>query len=141
MQIIEQHAQKQYPFFIVWGQEDCYIHTLRRVYRLDKPNVEAMLKPLLRAWNQCKNICNTKNTLLIDDNPFKGCINPMENCLFPYTFNGQQDDILCNELLPYLLHLKSIEDVRPIISLDRHGQALITNEHKLYRDFQDIIEE
>ena len=99
---LQQYAKRSYPFFMVWGQEDSYIHGLRKVYRPEKPHVEAMFKPLLRVWYQCRNLCNTKNTLLIDDSPFKGCINPKANCLY----QGKPDHLLCNELRPYLLNLK-----------------------------------
>ena len=138
---IERYAKRTYPFFMVWGQEDCYIHGLRKVYRPDKPQVEAMFKPLLRVWNQCKSICNTKNTLLIDDSPFKGCINPASNCIYPNSFQGQPDCMLYNELLPYLLKLNQIDDVRSFTSLNRLGQDPITKNHELFVRFEDIIEE
>ena len=127
---------------MVWGQEDCYIHNLRKVYRPDKPNVEAMFKPLLRVWYQCKTLCNTKNTLLIDDSPFKGCINPADNCLYPESFQGQPaDHLLCNDLLPYLLNLNNTDDIRSVISLNRLGQSPITEAHCLFPEFQDIMKE
>ena len=138
---LENHARKQYHFFMVWGQEDCYIHNLRKVYRPDKPNVEAMFKPLLRVWYQFKNFCNRKNTLLIDDSPFKGCINPKDNCLYPQSFKEKSDDLLCNDLLPYLLNLNNTYDLRTIISLNRLGQPPITKCHGLFIEFQDLIEE
>ena len=138
---LEKHAQKKYRFFMVWGQEDCYIHNLRKVYRPDKPNVEAMFKPLLRVWYQWRNLCNTKNTLLIDDSPFKGCINPKANCLYPESFQGKPDYLLCNELLPYLLNLNNTDDIRSVISLNRLGQSPITEVHGLFTKFQDIMEE
>lgn len=141
IEMLENHAHKKFPFFIVWGQEDCYKHSLRRVCRPDKPHVEAMFKPLLKAWNQCQNICNTKNTSLIDDSPFKGCINPMQNCIFPPPFLGQLDDILCTELLPYLLRLTSTKDIRQLIQLDRFGQLPITESHAHYEHLKDVMEE
>ena len=74
---IKKEAGKKFNFFMVWGQEDCYIPNLQKVYRPDKPNVEAMFKSLLRVWYQFKSLCTTKSTLLIiDDSPFKGCFNP-----------------------------------------------------------------
>ena len=126
---------------MVWGQEDCYIHNLRKVYRPDKPNVEAMFKPLLRVWYQCRDLCNRKNTLLIDDSPFKGCINPKDNCLYPESFQGRSDYVLCNELLPYLLNLNNTDDIRSIISLNRLGKPPITEGHRLLVEFHDIMEE
>ena len=138
---IQQHSKRAYPFFMVWGQEDCYIHGLRKVYRPDKPLVEAMFKPLLRVWNQCKSICNKRNTLLIDDSPFKGCINPPNNCIYPPSFQGQLDNMLCDELLPYLLKLNTIDDIRSFICLNRLGQDPITRNHQLFIRFKDIIDE
>lgn len=138
---LEKHAHKKYNFFMVWGQEDCYIHNLRKVYRPDKPNVEAMFKPLLRVWYQHKNLCNKKNTLLIDDSPFKGCVNPKDNCLYLESFQGRLDYILWNDLLPYLLNLNNVDDIRSIVSLNRLGKSPITKSHGLYTQFRDIIEE
>ena len=137
---LEQYTHKQYHFFMVWGQEECYIHNLRKVYRPDKPTVEAMFKPLLRVWYQFQNICDRKNTLLIDDSPFKGCVNPKDNCLFLESFHGNHDDVLCNELLPYLLNLNKTND-RSIISLNRLGQSPITHGHNLFTKFQDVMKE
>ena len=134
-------AKRTYPFFMVYGQEDCYIHGLRKVYRPDKPQVEAMFKPLLRVWNQYKSICNRKNTLLVDDSPFKGCINPSNNCIYPEKFEGHPDSMIYDELLPYLLKLNESEDVRSFTSLNRIGQDHITKNHKLFVRFEDIIEE
>ena len=125
---------------MVWGQKVCYVHNLRKVYRLDKPYVEAMFKPLLRVWYQHTDICNVKNTLLIDDSPFKGCINPKENCLYPLSYHGESDTFLCNELLPYLLALNNIDDIRTITSLKRLKQSPITEEHGLFLKFCDIID-
>ena len=139
--ILQQYARRSYPFFMVWGQEDCYIHGLRKVYRPDKPHVEAMFKPLLRVWNQFKSLCNRKNTLLIDDSPFKGCINPASNCIYPNSFHGHADHMLCDELLPYLFKLNQIDDIRAFTSLNRLGQDPITESHKLFVRFEDIISE
>ena len=138
---IQRYAKRTYPFFMIWGQEDCYIHGLRKVYRPDKPQVEAMFKPLLRVWNQFKSICNRKNTLLIDDSAFKGCINPASNCIYPNSFQGQPDCMLYDELLPYLLKLNETDDVRSFTTLNRLGQDPITKNHKLFVRFEDIIEE
>ena len=138
---LQHHARRIYPFFMVYGQDDCYKHGLRKVYRPDKPQVEAMFKPLLRVWNQYKSICNRKNTLLVDDSPFKGCINPSDNCIYPDCFDGHPDSMLLDELLPYLLKLNQIEDVRSFTSLNRIGQDPITKNHKLFVRFEDIIEE
>ena len=138
---LQQYAKRSYPFFMVWGQEDCYIHGLRKVYRPDKPQVEAMFKPLLRVWNQFKTSFNRKNTILLDDSPFKGCINPPSNCIYPYSFQGHADNMLHDELLPYLLKLNQTNDIRSFISLNRLGQDPITKSHELFVRFADIIDE
>ena len=131
---------------MVWGQEDCYIHGLRKVYRPDKPHVEAMFieamfKPLLRLWNQFKPSCNRENTILLHGPFMGGCINPPSNCIYPYSFQGHVDNMLHDELLPYLLKLNQTNDIKSFISLNRLGQDLITKSHELFVRFSDIIDE
>ena len=138
---LQQYAKRSYPFFMVWGQEDCYIHGLKKVYRPNKPHVEAMFKPLLRVWNQFKHFCNRKNTVLLDDSPFKGCINPPSNFIYPYSFQGHADNMLHDEILPYLLKLNQTNDIRSFILLNRLGQDPITKSHELFVRFADIIDE
>lgn len=138
---LEKYAKHSYPFFMVWGQEVCYIHKDRKLYRPDKPHVEAMFKPLLRVWNHFDSFCNRKNTILLDDSPFKGCINPPNNCIYPYSFQGHADNLLHSELLPYLMKLNQANDIRSFVMLNRLGQDPISKGHELFVKFGDVIDE
>ena len=77
-------------FFFVWYQEQCEVYSNGRIYRLDKLGVEAMFKPLSTVGSVFK--CDARRTLLIYDSPYKGSINPQENCIYPPTFNPLKND-------------------------------------------------
>ena len=61
--------------------------------------------------------CDARRTILIDDSPYKACISPPSNCIFPPTFNIQDrdDNVLLRELLPYLQQLNELNDLRWMI--------------------------
>lgn len=76
--------------------------------------------------------------ILIDDSPYKGCVSPNNNCIFPLKFDEENkvDNILMDELLPYLLRLDASEDVREVIGSNRYGQLPICN----VNEYKDVIE-
>ena len=138
---LESYAKRSYPFFMVWGQEKCHRHPLKVIYRPDKMGVEAMFKPLKYVWDQYGSFCEHSNTILIDDSPYKGCPNPIENCIYPRTFDvNQGDSLLIEELLPYLTHLSRSIDAREIIKLDRYGLEPVQYGHELYANFKEVMD-
>lgn len=100
-----------------------------------------MFKPLQYVWNEYGNVCEHSKTILIDDSPYKGCPNPLENCIYPQTFDvNQGDSILIEELLPYLTHLSGSLDAREVIKFDRYGLEPIQYGHELYTQFKVVID-
>ena len=95
-----------------------------------------MFKPLAKVSALFE--CDPRKTILIDDSPHKGCVSPSNNCIFPLKFDDEQmgDNMLMDELLPYLLQLDQSEDVRDVISSNRYGQSpKMTND-----EYADVIE-
>ena len=45
------------------------------------------------------------------------------------------------ELLPYLIQLDNVKDVRSAIESTRYGQLLVLKEHKKFANFKDVIDE
>ena len=67
--------------------------------------------------------------------------NPVSNCIYPNSFHGHADHMLCDEPLPYLLKLNQIVDIRAFTSLNQLGQDPITKNHRLFVRFEDIIKQ
>ncbi|MCO5546895.1 hypothetical protein L7F22_000332 [Adiantum nelumboides] len=95
-----------------------------------------MFKPLVKISQLFE--CDPQRTVLIDDSPYKGCASPENNCLFPRTFNEKQtiDNMLMDELLPYLLRLDDAMDIHNVICSDHYGQPSLSedNEYKAVID-------
>ena len=109
------------PFFTIWGQGACHTFKKRRVSRPNQPNIEAMFKPLAKLSKA--HGCDPQRTIIIDDSPYKCCVTPPNNCIFPPSFdiNDKNDNILMDELLPYLIQLDNVKDVRSAIESTRYG--------------------
>ena len=111
-------ARKMLPLFVIWGQGGSHTYSKRKVTRPDQPNVEAMFKPLSKLSLIFK--CDSRRTIIIDDSPYKCCVTPP---IFPPTFDidNKNDNILMEELLPYLIQLDGAEDVRSVIASNCYG--------------------
>ncbi|MCO5614391.1 hypothetical protein L7F22_068671 [Adiantum nelumboides] len=139
---LETNAKKKYPFFMIWGQEQCHRHATKTIYRPDKMGVEAVFKPLKYVWSQFGDLCEHTRTILIDDSPYKACTNPIENCIFPKSYDvNHPDSILIEEVLPYLLRLDQSNDSCGLIKFDRYGQEPVQYGHDLYEQFKVVIDE
>ncbi|MCO5586769.1 hypothetical protein L7F22_040711 [Adiantum nelumboides] len=139
---LETNAKKKYPFFMIWGQEQCHRHATKTIYRPDKMGVEAVFKPLKYVWSQFGDLCENTRTILIDDSPYKACTNPIENCIFPKSYDvNHPDSILIEEVLPYLLRLDQSNDSCGLIKFDRYGQEPVQHGHDLYEQFKVVIDE
>lgn len=136
---LQKEAGQDLHFFVIWGQRACATDNQNKLFRPDKPNVEAMFKPLARMATCFE--CDHMRTILIDDSPYKGCASPPNNCIFPPTFDisNDKDNILLGELLPYLIRLDEADDVRSVIESDRYGQQPVVQGHELFPKFVDFI--
>ena len=113
IKILEKEAGEKFPFFMIWGQSQCQQCTESRITRVDNPGVDALFKPLAIA--STKYGIDFKRIVLIDDAPLKGCVNPALNCIFPPSFNvDEEDNILLGDLLPYIKALHHVNDIRTI---------------------------
>ena len=132
-------AGKMLPLFVIWGQGGCHTYSKRKVTRPDQPNVEAMFKPLSKLSLIFK--CDSRRTIIIDDSPYKCCVTPPNNSIFPPTFDidNKNDNILMEELLPYLIQLDGAEDVRSVIASNRYGQLPVLKDHKDFDSIKDVI--
>ncbi|MCO5586460.1 hypothetical protein L7F22_040400 [Adiantum nelumboides] len=139
---LETNAKKNYPFFMIWGQEQCHRHATKTIYRPNKMGVEALFKPLKYVWSQFGDLCEHTRTILIDDSPYKACTNPIENCIFPKSYDvNHPDSILIEEVLPYLLRLDQSNDSCGLIKFDHYGQEPVQYGHDLYGQFKVVIDE
>ena len=129
VRILQDKTGEILPFFVVWAQEACEQGQSKILFRLDNPRVPAMFKPLSKIA-ACFD-CDSRRTVLIDDSPYKGCASPDENCIYPTKFDEEKvvDNILIEELLPYILRLDESEDVRKVIGSNRYGQPPVSNEN------------
>ena len=136
--LIEQEAHKSLPFFMIWGQDSCYQHS--GLHRPDKAHVAADFKPMSLVWKKFPHL-GSHNTILVDDSPYKACMNNPHNCIFPDAFDGcMEDTFLTDVLWPYLESMRMSYDIQSFISNNRLGQQPITVGHELYNHVRRVME-
>lgn len=113
-------GKRRYNFHIVWDQTKCFSETK---YRMPgNRQVRAFFKPLSYLWNRCYEMLPI-NTLLIDDAPYKACMNPPGNGIFLHPFNNCSEvDFLNTILWPYLLRVRDAPSIPYYIENNRLGQ-------------------
>lgn len=140
IKILEKEAKEKLPFFMIWGQTKCQPCEESRVVRPDNPGVEALFKPLMLA--STKFGIDSRRMLLIDDAPLKGCVNPKGTCVFPPSFDvDKEDNVLLDEVLPYIKALHHVNDIRNVVSSSSYGQAPIVPGHELYNRVHKVVAE
>ena len=142
MEIIKilEEAREDFLFFMIWGQSQCQPCVESRITRPHNPGVEALFKPLAIASTTFG--IDAKQMLLIDDAPLKGCVNLASNCIFPPSFNvDEEDNVLLGELLPYINSLHHANNIHTIISSTLYGQAPIVQGHELYSHMHLVVVE
>lgn len=140
IKVLEKEVGANLPFFMVWGQGGCRACESRRICRPDNPGVEALFKPLAFAAKAFE--FDARRTLLIDDAPIKGCVNSASNCIFPQSFNvDEEDDVLMGKLYPYLVALQHESDVRGVLTPYPYGQNPIVEGHELYNHVHGIVDD
>lgn len=136
---MERQARHKIPLFMIWGKENCYQQ--KDIIRPDKNNVIADFKPLCFVWKHFCSDLNNHNTILVDDSPYKACMNNPFNCIFPETFDGYNDDNYLNDVLwTYLERLKMTSDVQTYIKQNHIGQRQVHENHSLYGYLRPVIE-
>ena len=142
LRVLQNKTGEALHFFAIWTQDTCYVSTNPKFFRPDNPDVQAMFKPLAKIAVGYE--CDPRRTVLIDDSPYKGCVSPANNCIFPSKFDDEKmdDNVLLGELLPYLLQLDENEDLRAFIESNRYGQPPIPiDEYKNAREHFNILNE
>ncbi|XP_028779244.1 uncharacterized protein LOC114735694 [Neltuma alba] len=117
-----------------WDQRQCTVTKFRTIEDKNKP---LMLKELRKLWEKGrsdlpwkKGEFNEKNTLLLDDSPYKAIRNPMHTAIFPYSyrFSDNNDTSLGpgGDLRVYLEGLAMAENVQEYVASHPFGQPPIT---------------
>ena len=149
---------------IVLGHEDCVIFKdiwNNELRNLLKQEVVLFFKSLNKMfWWPSASLdsgCITAtilNTVIVDDNPYKGCCNPYENSLFPdsFTTNKPATADMKTIMLPYFQRMfnTTMSDIRDFVVTHRFGQppvkhndpmresVLMANKHSNRPDLQPI---
>lgn len=136
---LEQQADQSLPFFMLWSKDSCYQH--RGVQRPNKANVVADFKPLSRVWGYFKPYLGFHNTILVDDSPYKACMNSPYNCIFPDAFEGYTDDKYLNDVLwPYLEKMRMSHNIQAYIANNPFGQPPVVVGHELYHHVHQVMD-
>ncbi|KAL5739234.1 hypothetical protein ACOSQ2_028414 [Xanthoceras sorbifolium] len=105
---------------------------LRRIWENDDPNF---------SWK--KGDFNESNTLLVDDSPYKGLLNPPHTAIYPYsyTFQDTSDHLLGpgGDLRVYLDGLAGAENVQKFVEQNPFGQRAITEESASWDFYMQVI--
>ena len=69
---LQKHAGFALAFFAIWSQKECFKCKEKILYRPSKPGVEVTFKPIAKLYMLFG--CDSRRTILIDHDPFKGCV-------------------------------------------------------------------
>ncbi|KAI9153307.1 hypothetical protein LWI28_009254 [Acer negundo] len=131
-----------------WDQNQCTDSGFKTLENEFKP---IFFKELEKIWdNKYYNLpspveqYSSKNTLLIDTNPYKALLNPPNTAVFPtddYKANHVNDDALGpkGELRLYLEGLVDADDVPSYVKNHTFGQPAITSMHPDWVFYSNII--
>ncbi|KAK4837740.1 hypothetical protein QYF36_008046 [Acer negundo] len=131
-----------------WDQNQCTDSGFKTLENEFKP---IFFKELEKIWdNKYYNLpspveqYSSKNTLLIDTNPYKALLNPPNTAVFPtddYKANHVNDDALGpkGELRLYLEGLVDADDVPSYVKNHTFGQPAITSMHPDWDFYSNII--
>lgn len=137
--LLEQQAHESLPFFMLWSKDSCYQHGDLR--RPNKAKVVADFKPLSHVWGYFKPYLGFHNTVLVDDSPYKACMNNPYNCIFPDAFEGQEGDTYLNDVLwPYLENIRRSYNIQAYIADNPLGQRPVVAGHELYHHVQQVMD-
>ncbi|CAI8591948.1 unnamed protein product [Vicia faba] len=131
-----------------WHISQC---TNTNIKTLDKIGKPVVFKDLRRVWNKYdpnlpweKGYYNESNTLLIDDSPYKGLLNPPYNSIYPPSFNCRQlnDKSLAvgGLLRKYLERLADAENVSKFVEQNPFGQKRISETSESWSFYFNILQ-
>ncbi|XP_048489682.1 uncharacterized protein LOC104898608 [Beta vulgaris subsp. vulgaris] len=118
-------------FLFIWDQDQCNNSGLKSLENKKKPLFFKELSKLCSSLaNSSRGACfSDSNTLLIDDEPYKGLLNPPHTGIYPdsYDPNDVNDNALDpkEELGEYLKGLVNAEDVPSYVKEHPFGQPAI----------------
>ena len=136
--LLHRISKKVYPFFIVWGQEKCYVDEAS--YTCYEGNSCKVFKPIWYLWYSYPNKLFRHNTIVLDDSPYSSCMNPKNNCIFLESFTREESTAFLNtKLWPYLQALKNVKIVDDFICKHKIGKLPITINNQLFKEFGNII--
>lgn len=114
-EIVAQIFPKEYELQFVWGRSKCTLQIDSQSIDdygyfdyFNHMNYSKILKKVAR-----KGYAKIEDILIVDDTPRK-CKYNYGNAIYPTEFLGNQDDNELEMLLPYLISIKDVENVRQI---------------------------
>ncbi|XP_010683895.2 uncharacterized protein LOC104898504 [Beta vulgaris subsp. vulgaris] len=131
-------------FLFVWDQNKCSDSGFKSLEKKCKPIFFKELKKLwqISAPKRGEHLFSESNTLLIDDEPYKGLLNPPNTGIFPRKYDARNlnDDALDpkRELCSYLKGLADAEDVPSYVKAHPFGQPAIDSQHPNW-DFYSLL--
>ncbi|XP_076929178.1 uncharacterized protein LOC143593430 [Bidens hawaiensis] len=118
---------------------------------LDVQYKNVVVKDLRKIWDEdgpnnkwVKGTFNESNTLLVDDSPYKGLLNPKYTGIFPasYSYMHSDDNLLGlnGELQTYLEGLAAADDVKTYVEQHPFGQGVIDEQSPDWVFYSSLIE-
>ncbi|GAB2272229.1 hypothetical protein Dimus_007050 [Dionaea muscipula] len=128
----------------VWNQDHCTDYGFKTLENKEKP---LFFRELKKVWVKVMPPCkhgsySASNTLLIDETPYKGLLNPPNTGIYPeaYDANNLADNALDpkEELGRYLNGLAEAEDVQAYVEAHPFGQPAVGPEHPDWEFYSNI---
>lgn len=130
-----------------WSISQC---TVTNISTLEDKRKTVVFKDLRKIWDKYdpnlpweKGYYNESNTLLLDDSPYKGLLNPPYNSIFPhsFTYRKKKDKSLGvgGELRQYLEKLAKVEDMVKYVEKHPHGQKRISETNESWDFYLKIL--
>ncbi|XP_076931115.1 uncharacterized protein LOC143596144 isoform X2 [Bidens hawaiensis] len=118
---------------------------------LDVQYKNIVVKDLRKIWDEdgpnnkwVKGTFTESNTLLVDDSPYKGLLNPKYTGIFPasYSYMHSDDNLLGpkGELRTYLEGLVAADDVRTYVAQHPFGQGAIDEQSPQWEFYSSVLE-
>ncbi|PNX72696.1 NLI interacting factor-like phosphatase [Trifolium pratense] len=126
----------------IWDRSKCTESELPTPYQ---PNKKIVFKDLKKVWDdhQFKNF-NAKNTLLVDDSPYKALLNPPHTSVFPQKFQfWQRSDNSLGEdgqLRMFLHGLANVVDVQAYVRTCQFGQSNINEDSEYWTYYKEAAD-